>query len=146
MVGDPSLRGHTNATRQPSRALQAPVALTTAAEREAEVRMSGRWRKLGVVPGTALFVVLGAAGHATELYFVLSITGAEGGRYSGYCVLTTALGEEKLDVSGIVPRHEELVGEALVCRIKCEGLIAVQITHDGNISRSVTNGGIVNVA
>ena len=46
----------------------------------------------------------------------------------------------------MVPRHEELTGERLACRIEAVGLVAVEIAHGGGVSRAVTSGGTVNIA
>ena len=100
----------------------------------------------GSTAGAALLIAVGAGAKAAEGTFSLVITGAEEARYQGRCILTTMAGEETLELSGVVPRHEELTGQGLVCRIKSTALIAVEIAHDGNLSRSVTNGGTVNIA
>jgi hypothetical protein len=100
----------------------------------------------GSAAGAALIIAAGAAAKATDRSFSLLITGAEGARYTGRCILTTEAGEEMLELSGVVPRREELTGQGLACRIESTGLIAVEIAHDGNLSRSVANGGTVRIA
>ena len=94
----------------------------------------------------ALLVVAGNGGAAVAKSFDLSITGAEGARYTGRCTLTTAAGgEETIELSGVVPRHEQLEGEGLACRIESDGPLTVEVTSDGSRSRSVTSGGVVNI-
>jgi hypothetical protein len=78
--------------------------------------------------------------------FSLTITGAEGTRYTGQCALTTAAGDRTIEISGIVPRRQELRAEAVICRIESAGLIAVEITGAGSRSRSVISGGTAHVA
>ena len=78
--------------------------------------------------------------------FSLSITGAEGARYTGRCTLPTAAGEETLDLSGVVPLHERIEGEGLACRIEADGPITVEVAHGGGRSRSATIGGVVNIS
>ncbi len=87
-----------------------------------------------------------ALARAMAKSFSLAITGAEGARYTGRCTLTTAAGEETFELAGTVPRREELTGEGLACRIEAAGRIAVEVTHGGGVSRSVTSGGTVNFA
>ena len=76
----------------------------------------------------------------------VTITGAEGTRYAGQCTLTTAAGDRTIEIFGIVPRHQELLGEAIACRIESAGRIAVEIARDGSRSRSVISGGTAHVA
>ena len=96
----------------------------------------------------ALLIAAGASAvvAAAEKSFSLAITGAEGARYTGRCTLTTAAGERTIELSGVVPRHEELSAEAVACRIESAGLITVEIAHDGGRSRSVIDGGTAHVA
>jgi hypothetical protein len=110
--------------------------------------MSGRRYGWSALAGAALGLALGAGGGkaATAMSFSLTITGAEGARYAGRCTLTTAAGEETFELAGVVPRHEELTGEGLACRIEAAGPITVEVTHGGGVSRSVTSGGTVNFA
>jgi hypothetical protein len=96
----------------------------------------------------ALLIAAGASALALagEKSFSLAITGAEGARYAGRCTLTTAAGEETIELSGVVPRHEELGAEAVACRIESAGRITVEIAHDRSRSRSVINGGTAHLA
>ena len=89
---------------------------------------------------------MGGGEAAVAKTFTLVITGAAGARYTGRCTLTTAAGEETFELTGVVPRYEELTGAGLSCRIEGAGLIAVEIAHDGSVSRSVTSGGTINIA
>lgn len=104
-----------------------------------------RGRRRSAVAG-ALLMAAGAGAAAAEKSFSLAITGAAGVRYAGQCTLTTTVGEETIELSGVVPRHEELTGEAIVCRIGSAGLITVEIAHDGSLSRSMVSGGTARVA
>ena len=105
-----------------------------------------RGRRRSLTAG-ALLMAAGAGGAgAAEKSFSLAISGEEGVRYTGRCTLTTAAGEETIELSGVVPRHEELTGEALVCRIESAGSITVEIAHDGGLSRSTVSGGTARVA
>lgn len=97
--------------------------------------------------GAALLIAAGAgSAAATEKSFSLTITGAAGTRYAGQCTLTTAVGEQTIELSGVVPRHEDLTAEAVVCRIASAGLITVELAHDGSRSRSTINGGTAHLA
>ena len=107
----------------------------------------GRSHRPCATAGAALLIAAGAGGTAAaEKSFSLAITGAEGTRYTGQCTLTTAAGEETIELSGVVPRHEELSAEAVACRIESDGLITVEIAYDGSRSRSVVQGGIAHLA
>ena len=109
--------------------------------------MMERCRRPGAAAGATLLIAAGAGGAAAaEKSFSLTITGAEGVRYTGRCTLTTAAGEETLELSGVVPLHEELTAEAVVCRIESAGLITVEIAHDGSRSRSTISGGTAHLA
>lgn len=111
-----------------------------------------RYRRLGTAAaGGASLIALIAAGGGGEAAvgrpFTLSITGAEGARYTGRCTVTTAAGEEEtLELSGVVPRHEEIAAVALACRIESEDPITVEVVRDGSRSRSATSGGVVNIS
>ncbi len=107
-------------------------------------RRYGRSALAGATLGLAIGAGDGEAAMAKS--FSLAITGAEGARYAGRCTLTTAAGEETFELAGVVPRHEELTGEGLACRIEAAGRITVEVTHGGGVSRSVTSGGMVNFA
>jgi hypothetical protein len=87
----------------------------------------------------------GASG-AAEKSFSLAITGAEGTRYAGQCTLTTTAGQQTLELSGVVPRHEELVAEAVMCRIESAGPITVEIARPGSVSRATITGGTAHLA
>jgi hypothetical protein len=112
------------------------------------MRMSGRRHGWSTVAGAALVIATGAGSSEAVMAkaFTLAITGAEGARYTGRCTLTTAAGEETFVLIGTVPRREELTGEGLTCRIEAAGLVAVEISHGGSVSRSVTSGGTINIA
>ena len=105
------------------------------------------WHGPGTAAGAALLIV-GASGMAAaaEKSFSLTITGAAGARYTGQCTLTTAGGDETLELSGVVPRHEDLTAETVVCRIASAGAITVEIAHDGSRSRSTITGGTAQIA
>ena len=72
--------------------------------------MIGRRHGWSAAAGAALFTVAGMGGGeaAVTKTFSLVITGAEGARYTGRCTLTTAAGEETFELTGVVPRYEEL--------------------------------------
>lgn len=110
-----------------------------------DTQMTAVRRGCCAIAGAVLLVAAGG-GDAAETSLSLEITGSEGVRYTGRCTLTTAAGEETFELSGVVPRHDEFTGDGLACRIASGGLIAVEIAHDGNRSRSVTNGGIIRIA
>ena len=108
--------------------------------------MLGRTRRACATAG-ALLIAAGATGAAAaEKSFALAITGAAGVRYSGQCTLTTAAGEKTVELSGVVPRHEELNADAVACRIESAGRITVEVVYDGNRSRSTINGGTAHLA
>jgi hypothetical protein len=106
----------------------------------------GRGHRRSLTAG-ALLMAAGAGGAAAaEKSFSLTITGAEGVRYTGRCTLTTAAGEKSIELAGVVPRHEELTCEGVVCQIESAGQITVEIAHAGSVSRSVISGGTARVA
>jgi hypothetical protein len=107
--------------------------------------MMRRGRRRSTAAG-ALLIAAGAGAAAAEKSFSLAITGADGVRYTGRCTLSTAAGEETIELSGVVPWHEELSAEAVVCRIESAGSITVEIAHDGSLSRSMVSGGTARVA
>ena len=98
--------------------------------------------------GAVVLVAAGAGGAAgsTAKPFSLTITGVAGTRYSGVCTLTTAAGERTLQFSGVVPRHEELTAEAVVCRIASPGSITVELARPGSRSRSSITAGTAQIA
>jgi len=109
--------------------------------------MLWRWHRRCATAAAALLIAAGAGGAAAaEKSFSLTITGAEGARYAGECTLTTAAGEETIELAGVVPRHEEMKAEAVACRIESAGLITVEIAYDGSRSRSTINRGTAHVA
>jgi hypothetical protein len=105
-----------------------------------------RGRRRSLTAGALLMAAGAGSAAAAEKPFSLAITGADGVRYTGRCTLTTAAGEETIELSGVVPWHEELSAEAVVCRIESAGSITVEIAHDGSVSRSVISGGRARVA
>lgn len=115
--------------------------------REHPVDMLRRWRRPGPAASAALLIAAGAGGAAAaEKAFSLAITGAAGARYAGHCTLTTAAGEQTIELVGVVPRREELLAEAIACRIESAGSITVEIAHGGSRSRSVISGGTAHLA
>ena len=109
--------------------------------------MLGRCHRRCAAAGAALLIAAGAGGAAAaEKSFSLMIAGAPGARYAGQCMLTTAGGEKTIELSGVVPRQEELTAEAVVCRIASAGSITVELAHDGSRSRSTITGGTAHVA
>jgi hypothetical protein len=108
--------------------------------------MMGRSHTRSAAAGAVLITAGAGAAVAAEKSFSLTITGAEGTPYTGRCTLTTAAGEEAIELSGVVPRHEELSAKAVVCRIESAGSITVEIAHSGSLSRSTINGGTAHVA
>jgi hypothetical protein len=105
-----------------------------------------RGRRRSLTAGALLMAAGAGSAAAAEKSFSLAITGAEGLRYTGRCTLTTAGSEETIELAGVVPWHEELAGEAVVCQIESAGLITVEIAHDGSLSRSTVSGGTARVA
>jgi hypothetical protein len=109
--------------------------------------MAGRWHGPSAAAGAALLIAAGAGGGPTaQKSFSLAIAGAEGARYCGRCTLTTAAGERTIELSGVVPRHEEFMADAVVCRIGSAGRITVEIARAGSVSRSTIKGGTAHVA
>jgi hypothetical protein len=107
------------------------------------------WRshRAGAGAAAALLFAAGAAGAAAaEKSFSLAITGAAGTRYTGQCTLTTAAGEKTLELAGVVPRHEQLVAQAVVCRIASAGSVTVELARPGSVSRSTITGGTAHIA
>jgi hypothetical protein len=117
--------------------------------------MLGRCHRGRAAAAAALLIAAGVAGAAAagasgaaaaEKAFSLTITGAAGARYSGQCTLTRAGGEQTLELAGVVPRHEELMAEAIACRIESAGSITVEIAREGSRSRSTISGGTAHIA
>jgi hypothetical protein len=106
--------------------------------------MISRYHRTGA--RAALLIAAGTSAIAAEKSFSLTITGAAGTRYSGECMLTTAAGERTIELSGLVPRREELVAEAIVCRIASAGSITVELGRAGSVSRASITGGTAQVA
>jgi hypothetical protein len=108
--------------------------------------MIWRYCRPGAGAGAALLLAAGASGVAAEKPFSLAITGAPGTRYTGQCTLITAAGESTIELAGIVPRHEQLVAEAIVCRIASAGSITVELSRAGSVSRATITGGTAQIA
>ena len=109
--------------------------------------MTTGWHGRSAGAAAALLIATGAGGGAAAgKSFSLTISGDQGARYAGRCTLTTAAGESAIELSGVVPRHEELTAEAVVCRIESVGLITVEIARAGSVSRSTVQGGTAQVA
>jgi hypothetical protein len=109
--------------------------------------MFGRQHRPGAAVSAALLVAAGAGGAAAaEKSFSPAITGPADTRYSGECTLTTAAGDRTLALSGVVPRHEELTAEAVVCRIASPGAITVELARPGSRTRSTITGGTAHLA
>jgi hypothetical protein len=108
--------------------------------------MIWRHRRPSAGAGAALLIAASASGFAAEKSFSLTISGTAGTRYTGQCTLTTAAGERTIELSGVVPRREELVAEAIVCRIASAGSITVELARVGSVSRATTTGGTAHVA
>jgi hypothetical protein len=105
-------------------------------------KITGRW---GAVAGTALLIAA-PAGRAADKIFALDITGDQAARYTGRCIVTTATGDETLELSGVVPQHQQVTGQGLVCSFESEGSISVEISRQGRVSRGATNGGRISIA
>jgi hypothetical protein len=103
----------------------------------------GRWHSRSA---TASALLMAAGVSAAEKSFALAITGAAGTRYAGQCTLTTTEGERTLELAGVVPRYEELVAEAVVCRIESAGTITVELARAASVSRSTVTGGTARIA
>lgn len=90
-----------------------------------------------------LVVAPGAA--ATAKSFQLTISGDPDARYAGACVVTTASGDERVALEGVVPAERTFVADGLSCRLRAEGRIVVEITYNGSRSRAQTSGGLIQV-
>lgn len=108
--------------------------------------MVSRWTGNAGARALALVLAGAGAGDVAAKTFRLSISASAEVHYDGRCTLTTASGEETLDVSGAGPRRESFEGEALACRLETDGPVAVEIGGDGNRSRSVTSRGTVSIS
>jgi hypothetical protein len=86
------------------------------------------------------------AGETMAKTIHLSISGDGGARYSGACTLTTAAGEQRFELEGIVPLQRTFDGDGLSCRFRAEGLVVVEIAHDGSRSRAASSGGSIQVS
>jgi hypothetical protein len=86
-----------------------------------------------------------AGNGAVEKIYQLALTGDDGASFAGRCKLETAGGQTVIRLDGQVPHERELVGQSLSCKLKTRGGVVVDVEHNGNRSRSATNGGTVNI-
>jgi len=75
---------------------------------------------------------------------LLLITGDEGTRFQGECVINGPNGLEKtIELEGEVPQEQRFEGAEIHCsltQITADGRLDVKLTRDGNTSRSRTRG------
>jgi hypothetical protein len=76
----------------------------------------------------------------------LRVTGDAGAAFSAECTLTSADGKRTISVAQPVPYEVELVGSGLRCRIETSGAIEVEIVKGGNVSRTRSAGGRIQVS
>jgi hypothetical protein len=86
------------------------------------------------------------AGETMAKTFHLSISGDGGARYSGACTVTTASGDQEVDLEGIVPLERTFDGDGLSCRLRAEGRVVVEIVHGGSRSQAASSGGAIQVS
>lgn len=106
------------------------------------VQLSRPGRLLMLV--ASLLVMPGAAAMAQT--FQLTISGDPDARYDGACVVTTASGEQRVPLEGVVPAERTFVADGLSCELRAQGRIVVEIRHDGSRSRAATSGGLVGIS
>jgi hypothetical protein len=100
---------------------------------------------------SALLLVAGGAAAiwgspAVAKTFHLTISGDADARYAGACVATTAAGDERIALEGVVPAERTFVADSLSCSLRAHGQVVVEITHDGSRSRAETSGGLVQIS
>jgi len=76
----------------------------------------------------------------------LRVTGEAGMPFSAECTLKSAGGERTISVAQPAPYEAELVGSGLRCRIEASGPIEVEIVKGGNVSRTRSAGGRIQVS
>jgi hypothetical protein len=86
------------------------------------------------------------AGGAMAKTYTLSISGDSGARYQGACTVTVLSGDQRIELEGAVPLRRVFDGDGLSCRLRADGRVVVEITHDGSRARSATSGGTVQVS
>jgi hypothetical protein len=101
------------------------------------------WRVLTPAVAGVMVAMTGTAAMAKTFY--LTISGNADARYAGACLVTTASGDERIALEGAVPAERAFVADGLSCRLRAEGRIVVEITHDGSRSRAETSGGLVQI-
>jgi hypothetical protein len=109
-----------------------------------------RTRRLGRL-GSVAMAALGLAsipypGESMAKTFHLSISGDGGARYSGACTVTSASGDERIELDGNVPLQRTFDGDGLTCRFSAEGRVVVEIAHNGSRSRAASDGGTIRVS
>ena len=108
-----------------------------------KIERSG-WRAL--TPAAAGIVVAMSGSTAMAKTFHLTISGDMDARYAGACVVTRASSDERIALEGAVPAERAFVADGLSCRLRAQGRIVVEITHDGSRSRAETSGGLVQIS
>jgi hypothetical protein len=82
---------------------------------------------------------------ALDGIYNLALWGDDGAHFAGNCSMNTSDGQRIIHLYGQVPHEQELVGEGLNCRLRTEGGVVVDIEHNGNRSRSTTDGGAITI-
>jgi hypothetical protein len=85
-------------------------------------------------------------GETMAKTFDLSISGDGGARYSGACSITSASGDQRVELEGTVPLRRTFDGDGLSCRFRVEGRVVVELAGNGRMSRAVSNGGTIQVS
>ena len=99
-----------------------------------------------VAAATAVLAALPGFGSAAEGgRIALSITGASGAAFAGTCAVGAGSKEETLRLDGRVPFTVEIETERLNCRITTDGALTVEARKAGNVTRTTTSGGTINL-
>ena len=91
----------------------------------------------------AVLTVLGAATvQAQDLPISLEITGSEGARVTGTCVLMHSDGSERIMLDQAVPVSLTREGTSFSCKIEAKGRVAIAAKRGSSKSNSKLNNGV----
>jgi hypothetical protein len=106
-------------------------------------------------PCTLVFTLAAACADATagihaaasDGTVTLSITGREGVRVHGWCLLRTSEGERRLDLDEAVPVERRWRANGLRCELEAQGgPVTVEAMQGGSRSRISTSGGRIKLS
>ena len=83
----------------------------------------------------------GARAAADDGTVTLSITGGEGVRVRGRCLVEASGGDQSLELDETVPVERHWPASGLRCVLEAQGPVTVEAVRGGSRSRSSTSGG-----